>query len=79
MHAIHNGLTLFLAKCSRQDTTAPWMDWFVQFENGGFQYEAAWTTISIAISVVCMWLIYQQSGNEILKSESYAEDRPIAE
>jgi hypothetical protein len=55
------------------------MDWFVQFENGGFQYEAAWTTISIAISVVCMWLIYQQSGNEILKSESYAEDRPIAE
>ncbi len=79
MHAIHNSLTLSLARFAKQDASPAWLDNFVTLEPGSFQYQPAWITISTVLAIACLWILYQRSNLQVLKAEEQAKDRPIAE
>ena len=79
MHMIHNALSLTLARAASNDIQPSWLNPFVQFSDGSFQYEAGWTTVSVFISLACLWILYQRSSDAIVAAESRTSDRPITE
>lgn len=79
MHLIHNSLSILLSRAATSETSPAWLDLFVTFEKGGFHYDASWTTVSIVLSIACLWILYVRSSDSIVANESRTVDRPLTD
>ncbi len=77
-HVTHNALTMWLARAAKQPDGIPsWLQWAFTSVEGGWDYSASWSAVSMLLAVVGLAWFFARERHEKLDMSKVPSDSSL--